>query len=297
MLAVHYAMESEILAFASCSDGQRDVPRKDGRHQWFTENSSRQLSSAFGICDNMSDHYTTADDFLYAEDKLWILQDTIARLKSPQPQLNLISYQLEASQRLVGWQAKRELDLFEVRSLLRTQIRECPIFPSTSEASEDFTLLHSAAQSPDQKLHGHDSAGIVTGTTSTYASGRALGEWSNRSTSAVSEPIQTAAYHSTFDFTRHETLTSERQARDMFLVTSKMAGMSYKEIKAQGGFIEPESTLRGRYRTLTKSKEQRVRKPQWLDKDVSHSQSLSTTDVRRPDTPPSFSFYGKQYIK
>jgi hypothetical protein len=45
--------------------------------------------------------------------------------------------------------------------------------------------------------------------------------------------------------------------------------LSYKDIKRLGGFEEAESTLRGRFRTLTKSKEQRVRKPQWKDKDVS----------------------------
>ncbi|PGG99440.1 hypothetical protein AJ79_08514 [Helicocarpus griseus UAMH5409] len=44
--------------------------------------------------------------------------------------------------------------------------------------------------------------------------------------------------------------------------------MSYKEIKEQGNFSEAESTLRGRFRTLTKRKEQRVRKPGWQEKDV-----------------------------
>lgn len=58
------------------------------------------------------------------------------------------------------------------------------------------------------------------------------------------------------------------QARNEFLVTCKKRGYSYKDIKRLGGFKEAESTLRGRYRTLTKSKEQRVRKPKWLDNDV-----------------------------
>jgi len=44
--------------------------------------------------------------------------------------------------------------------------------------------------------------------------------------------------------------------------------MSYREIRRAGGFKEAESTLRGRYRTLTKSKEERVRKPEWLEGDV-----------------------------
>jgi len=59
-----------------------------------------------------------------------------------------------------------------------------------------------------------------------------------------------------------------RDAKDDFLVRSKLAGMSYKDIRRQGGFTEAESTLRGRFRTLTKHKTARVRKPEWNDNDV-----------------------------
>lgn len=61
----------------------------------------------------------------------------------------------------------------------------------------------------------------------------------------------------------------DRIAKDEFLVKSKRAGMTYKEIRRKGGYTEAESTLRGRYRTLTKSPEARVRKPEWSEKDVS----------------------------
>ncbi|KAE9379388.1 hypothetical protein N431DRAFT_460655 [Stipitochalara longipes BDJ] len=59
-----------------------------------------------------------------------------------------------------------------------------------------------------------------------------------------------------------------RDAKDDFLVRSKLAGMSYKEIRRQGKFSEAESTLRGRFRTLTKHKAARVRKPEWDDNDI-----------------------------
>lgn len=63
---------------------------------------------------------------------------------------------------------------------------------------------------------------------------------------------------------------SQRQdAKNALLIHYKEQGMSYKDIKALGGFEEAESTLRGRYRTLTKPKEERVRKPEWNDRDVS----------------------------
>ncbi|KAG4442637.1 hypothetical protein IFR05_001893 [Cadophora sp. M221] len=60
----------------------------------------------------------------------------------------------------------------------------------------------------------------------------------------------------------------ERTAQDEFLVKSKQAGMSYKDIRRIGNFAEAESTLRGRFRTLTKHKTQRVRKPEWEDNDI-----------------------------
>lgn len=62
---------------------------------------------------------------------------------------------------------------------------------------------------------------------------------------------------------------AERDTKNRFLVESKLAGMTYREIRRQGGFTEAESTLRGRFRTLTKNKEQRVRKPEWQEMDVS----------------------------
>ncbi|KAJ5936668.1 hypothetical protein N7466_003118 [Penicillium verhagenii] len=56
--------------------------------------------------------------------------------------------------------------------------------------------------------------------------------------------------------------------RDRLLVEGRRAGLTYKAIKETGNFKEAESTLRGRYRALTKVKEQRVRKPKWLRMDI-----------------------------
>jgi hypothetical protein len=61
---------------------------------------------------------------------------------------------------------------------------------------------------------------------------------------------------------------ADRMSKDDFLVRQKRLGLTYKEIRRIGGFTEAESTLRGRYRTLTKSREARVRKPEWSEKDV-----------------------------
>ncbi|KAH8204633.1 hypothetical protein TruAng_001262 [Truncatella angustata] len=60
----------------------------------------------------------------------------------------------------------------------------------------------------------------------------------------------------------------ERNRHNEYLVQAKRAGKTYREIKLEGGFTEAESTLRGRYRTLTKDPVDRVRKPEWTRKDV-----------------------------
>ena len=59
--------------------------------------------------------------------------------------------------------------------------------------------------------------------------------------------------------------------RDKMLLDLRNKGHSYKEIKRMGRFKEAESTLRGRLRTLTKEKSERVRKPKWNAHDVRRS--------------------------
>ena len=88
------------------------------------------------------------------------------------------------------------------------------------------------------------------------------------------KPINTSIQHS-WTKTSHPTkVEHHRDAKDIFLVESKQAGMSYKDIKKQGGFHEAESTLRGRFRTLTKDKSERVRKPEWKSNDVNTARFL-----------------------
>ncbi|PON29903.1 hypothetical protein TGAM01_v201269 [Trichoderma gamsii] len=61
---------------------------------------------------------------------------------------------------------------------------------------------------------------------------------------------------------------ADRETKDRFLVEARGLEVSYKMIKIHGRFKEAESTLRGRFRTLTKSKEDRVRDPQWTPIDI-----------------------------
>ncbi len=68
-----------------------------------------------------------------------------------------------------------------------------------------------------------------------------------------------------------------------YLVVAKRFGMTYKEIRARGGFAEAESTLRGRYRNLTKRSDERIRRPVWHKDDVSTLQAGHTPDRRQPN--------------
>lgn len=60
-----------------------------------------------------------------------------------------------------------------------------------------------------------------------------------------------------------------RNSDDEILLQGKRDGLTYKEISKKLRTKCAESTLRGRYRSLTKEKRDRVRKPVWREIDVS----------------------------
>ncbi|KAJ4169818.1 hypothetical protein NW754_005965 [Fusarium falciforme] len=61
---------------------------------------------------------------------------------------------------------------------------------------------------------------------------------------------------------------NSRASRDQYLIDRRADGFTYREIREAGGFVEAEPTLRGRWRTLTKDPEQRLRKPKWEQNDL-----------------------------
>lgn len=67
------------------------------------------------------------------------------------------------------------------------------------------------------------------------------------------------------------TAAAERAERDNFLVQCRASGMKYRDVKRLGNLPEAESTLRGRYRSLTKGKSDWGRRCKWTDRDVSVS--------------------------
>ena len=62
---------------------------------------------------------------------------------------------------------------------------------------------------------------------------------------------------------------AQRVEEDKVLLEGKQNGLTYKEIRKKMRTRVAESTLRGRYRSLTKERKDRVRKPVWTPKDVS----------------------------
>lgn len=72
----------------------------------------------------------------------------------------------------------------------------------------------------------------------------------------LSDPENAADYH------------AQRRADDAILLEGKRNGLTYKDIRKKMHKKCAESTLRGRYRSLTKARQDRVRKPVWRQKDV-----------------------------
>ncbi|KAI0851069.1 hypothetical protein F5Y00DRAFT_268093 [Daldinia vernicosa] len=115
-----------------------------------------------------------------------------------------------------------------------------PAFPQLSADPEQSPPHHKIRTSQQPKQEPQDNAAVLQGGEGSPARG-------GRGTRVVERV---------------------RSAKDDFLVRSKLAGKTYREIRLEGNFTEAESTLRGRFRTLTKDKEARVRKPEWQDNDI-----------------------------
>jgi hypothetical protein len=65
-----------------------------------------------------------------------------------------------------------------------------------------------------------------------------------------------------------------RKEDDEILLKGKRNGLTYREISKKMHTKCAESTLRGRYRSLTKARQDRVRKPVWREKDVSRCERV-----------------------
>ncbi|KAF2856997.1 hypothetical protein T440DRAFT_512976 [Plenodomus tracheiphilus IPT5] len=85
-----------------------------------------------------------------------------------------------------------------------------------------------------------------------------------------------------FQAPRTSDVEAQRQHNDDILVQGKQDGMTYREIrKKMLGEKPAESTLRGRYRSLTKARKDRVRKPQWHRCDIELLSSYVNRELER----------------
>lgn len=141
--------------------------------------------------------------------------------------------------------------------------------------AEVYTPATSTSNSSDEQIFN----------ATTLRAGQALVDLCVRESSQSPEP-NTAQYMTVgdrADSPMFDTQTSydtpikpqDKLLRDRQLIRWREQKKSYKEIKQLGGFEEAESTLRGRYRALTKVRKDRVRKPVWTDHDVSLLHALS----------------------
>lgn len=104
-----------------------------------------------------------------------------------------------------------------------------------------------------------------------FACGEGNSKHSARVRQSDNEPRHKTPVNSVFISGREhlsDDATCTRQDNNDLLVKLRDQGVSYKEIKKRLNCPEAESTLRGRHRTLTKDKSQRVRKPIWTEGDI-----------------------------
>ncbi|KAJ5591848.1 uncharacterized protein N7459_002217 [Penicillium hispanicum] len=125
-----------------------------------------------------------------------------------------------------------------------------PSTPTTSESDPEHTTAITLAQHQLQAPTHHRYQAFTT---------NSLPSPSDTLLQPTAPPSHDAAINASLHYT---------DTRNAFLIECKQRGLSYRDIKRIGGFKEAESTLRGRFRTLTKAKDQRVRKPKWLDTDI-----------------------------
>jgi hypothetical protein len=59
-----------------------------------------------------------------------------------------------------------------------------------------------------------------------------------------------------------------REEENAILLERRRTGVSFRDIAIELKMEKKEATLRGRYRALTKKKEERVRAPKWTELDV-----------------------------
>lgn len=90
-------------------------------------------------------------------------------------------------------------------------------------------------------------------------------------------------HHHASDHRRKRKDAREITDHNQQLLALRAKGVSYKAIRERLGLSEAESTLRGRLRTLTKPKSERLRQPRWMDDDV-----LSPLLSLPPSPPPKY---------
>ncbi|KAH7402756.1 hypothetical protein BKA66DRAFT_449429 [Pyrenochaeta sp. MPI-SDFR-AT-0127] len=113
----------------------------------------------------------------------------------------------------------------------------------------------SNSRGPQLKVVRNDEPASVS---SSHNNGSVQGSWAKSHTSIHFHP----SFNETLQIPRTVDAQAQRKQNDDLLIQGKKEGLTYKEIrKRMVGQKPAESTLRGRYRSLTKQRKDRVRKP------------------------------------
>lgn len=148
------------------------------------------------------------------------------------------------------------------------------------------TNLQDASAADDDFFKSSPSSPALSSRASPAQSPTRSGNMSAR-TETGAQPTQATASHASARFITgpnpglsDAVWLARLRPEDRQLVEGRRSGRTYSQIKRDGNYVEQESSLRGRYRTLIKPKEERVRKPEWKALDVSTPSECGVLDYR-----------------
>lgn len=218
-----------------------------------TMTSSAEMWRSCSIPDSSTEDLGLANAGYYSDD--WSV-----------PNISTASEQLVASPVVTRAHEMHALQQYPVSSM-------SPSSPTTSDNSHrSFVALrpsfsHGWELQPCSNHNHPNTESIFVDNSNSHALDQKLQERSQ--TPSATEDVHSSSSQPCQDTSGITVGLHYTDSRNAFLIDWKRRGLSYKDIKRLGGFKEAESTLRGRFRTLTKAKEQRVRKPKWHEEDVS----------------------------
>ncbi|KAF2467222.1 uncharacterized protein BDR25DRAFT_316983 [Lindgomyces ingoldianus] len=235
------------------------------RSRWIDDETN-----TYGVLDRLGSHSIPASIF-GIDPMLSQIDQSVAEVNWKTLQQNAsrrLQSQLEPSQL---WTTSTALSATPELNTIEWAYQPPQSVVTPSQGSGRWSLpQNSPCSSRVTYAQGYDQCGqsSVPGFNNTFSNSTSLGQ--NGSIVHSTQP-GVHAYNDADvrdDSTRFQSSDHQRRMEDDILLRGKRQGLTYREIKKKIPSNVAESTLRGRYRSLTKARKDRVRRPVWTANDV-----------------------------